>query len=159
MSIERCKITFCLMYKTAPPPLPPRKPNPPQHKTPVESKAPRDQRPASADEDGALSCPNCYCLNSAGAKTCLFCKKPLPAKPVKEPASPYISPQQQEFSETRNFPAPVWALSQDQGRGTSQMQQSQGSESSVSGTRLVSSSSNAGQYFGRNDFFSCSISG
>ena len=141
------------MSKTAPPPLPPRQSTPAQHKTPVESKSPViNQQPSSPDEDGALSCPNCYCLNSAGAKTCMFCKKPLPAKPVKEPARPFESPQQRNFSETRNFPAPVWALSQGQGGAVNQMEQSQGSTSTVPGARPVGSSSDTGLYFGTVDF-------
>lgn len=69
-----------------PPPLPPRQSTPLQPKMPVESKT-----PASPDEGGALSCPNCYCLNSAGVKTCMFCLKPLPLKPPKDPEMPFVS--------------------------------------------------------------------
>lgn len=137
------------MYQKAPPPLPPRQSTPAQPKMPVESKTPRNLGPASPDEGGALSCPNCYCLNSAGVKTCVFCKKPLPLKPPKEPEIPFVSPQQREFAETRNFPAPVWALSPDQGRAVGQVQQSQGSGNVVSGTKPTTSSSNAGLYFSR----------
>lgn len=136
-------------HEIAPPPLPPRRSTPVQPKLPVESKSPRNQGPASPDEGGALSCPNCFCLNSAGAKTCLFCNKPLPLKPPKEPEIPSMSPQQQEFTGPRNFP--VRALSPDQGTA-GQTQQSQGSGSVVSGTRPTTSSSNAGVYFSRNNF-------
>ena len=81
----------------------------------------------------------------------MFCKKPLPLKPPKEPEIPFVSPQQREFAETRNFPAPVWALSPDQGRAVGQVQQSQGSGNVVSGTKPTTSSSNAGLYFSRNN--------
>ena len=77
----------------------------------------------------------------------MFCKKPLPLKPPKEPEIPYVSSQQREFAETRNFPAPVWAVSSDQGRAADQMQQSQGSRNIVSGTKPAPSSSNAGLYY------------
>lgn len=140
------------MYFKVPPPLPPRQSTPPvQPKMPVESKTPRNLGPASPDEGGALSCPNCYCLNSAGIKTCMFCKKPLPSKPPKEPEIPYVSPQQREFAETRNFPAHFWAWSSDQGRAAGQMQQSQGSGNTVSGTKPTTSPSNAGLSFSRNN--------
>lgn len=130
--------------------MPPRRPNPAQPKTPIESKLPRNQAPTSPEEGGALSCPNCYCLNSAGAKTCLFCKKPLPITAQKETTSQPLSARQQEFLETRNYPPPIWAMSPEQGRAVSQMQQSQGSENSmVSGTRPVILSSDAGLYFRR----------
>ena len=62
-----------------------------------------------------------------------------------------MSSQQREFSETRNFPAPTWAMSPDQGRAVGQMQQTQGGGSGVSGT----SSSNAGLYLLETSSLSC----
>ena len=126
--------------------MPPRQSTPVQPKMPVESKTPRNLGPASPDEGGALSCPNCYCLNSADVKTCMFCKKPLPLKPPKEHEIPLVSPQQREFAETRNFPAPVWPMSPEQDRSVGQVRQSQGSGNTVSGTKPTTSSSNAGLY-------------
>lgn len=92
----------------APPPLPPPKLKTAKPKMPVESRTPisTPPSPTSPEEDGALSCPYCFCLNSAGNKTCLFCKKPLPAKSDSRPQNQSALPQSQEMVDVRNFPSP-----------------------------------------------------
>lgn len=103
----------------APPPLPPKPSSTAKPKLPVESKGVR-QEVTFPEKGSALSCPNCFCLNSGDAKNCLFCKKPLPVKSHDQPAT-----QQSNNTEARNFPPPLWALSPEQRVTAQQMQSSQ----------------------------------
>ena len=124
-----------------PPPLPPKQSRPSVPKVPVESKT-TSQASYSTEKSppSAVSCPDCYCLNSGDAKTCLFCNKPLPVKTQHEPSNQLVSTRQNEVLETRNFPAPVWALAADQQEAAIRMrQQSQGNVN-------VMASSGAGLY-------------
>lgn len=101
---------------------------------PVESRTPISTPPTSSEEDRALSCPNCFFLNSGGIKTCSFCKKPLPAKSDTKPENQSASPQRQGSVDVRNFPSPGLAA-QDPARSTDQFHESQASENAMSATR------------------------
>ena len=124
---HKCLFSFVwlILLGAAPPPLPPKSPSATRTKLPVESRV-TSHGPISPERGSALSCPSCFCLNSGDAKTCLFCKKPLPTKTNQESSNQAVPTRQTESVETRNFPPPLWALSSDQRGAGRQMQQSPG---------------------------------
>lgn len=85
----------------------------PKPKVPVESRS-VIQAPSIRDNAAALSCPNCFCLNSGDHKICLFCKKPLPIKTQRESSNLSGPSGHGQNVETRNLPPPALQSSQQQ---------------------------------------------
>ena len=85
----------------------------PKPKVPVESRS-VIQEPSIRDNAAALSCPNCFCLNSGDHKICLFCKKPLPIKTQRESSNLSGPSGHGQNVETRNLPPPALQSSQQQ---------------------------------------------